>query len=272
MGATPRTDGSVRASLAAGVAFTFFALAYQAAVGSPFLPGAASVSLLGGLLTLLVVVLPLAFASVATYLFVRERLLAPLSTLLVGPPLTLLVLRPDGELAFVASVAGLTLAATLAVFEYLVRSLGPVAHIEGRSATPPAVLAGTVATTLYSAAYTALVLLPDWPTPDPIPPTGAPTLASMLAALVFFFGLYLLLVGVPVGLLVRYRVVLPLLLVLPVLVVDTTVIWSLSAEEDLPSALYVIVFPTLVLALAGIGAVEHRLRRLTRRFAPRPLL
>ncbi len=272
MAAPARAAGSARASLAVGIGFTLLALGYQAAVGSPFLPGTASVSLLGGLVTVLVVVLPLAFASVATYLFVRKGLLTPLFTLLVGTPLTLVALRPDGELAFVASVAGLTLAATLAVVEYLVRSLGPVARVEGKRATLAAVIAGTAATLVYGAAYTTLVLLPDWPTPDPIPPTGAFTPASILAALVFFFGLYLLLVGVPVGLFVRYRIVLPLLVVLPVLVLDVTVVWTLSVDEDLPSALYVIVLPAIALGLAAIGALEHRLRGLSRRFAPRPLV
>ena len=272
MAATPRADGPVRASLAVGVAFTLLVLAYHVAVGSPFLPGRGSVSILGGLVTLLVVVLPLAFASLATYLLVREGLLTPVLTLLVGTPTALFVLRPDGQLAFVASVAGLTLATTLAVLEYLVRSLGPVARTDGERATLAAVLAGSAAGVIYSAAYTAVVLFPDWPTPDPIPPTGALSPASILAALVFFSGLHLLIVGVPVGLLVRYRIVLPLVVVLPVLVLDTTIVWSLSAEEDLPSALYVIVLPTLALGLAAIGALEHRLRRLTNRFAPRPLV
>ncbi|WP_331233155.1 hypothetical protein [Natronorarus salvus] len=271
MAATTRVDGPVRTSIAVGVVFALLVLGHQVAVDSPFLPGVGSVSLLGGLVTTLLFVLPVTFASIATYLLVRERLLAPVATLLVGTPAALVLLRPDGELAFVASVAGLTLAATLTVLEYLLRSLGPVAHIEVSKPTLAAVVAGSAVAFVYTAAFTAFVLLPDWSTPAPLPPVGTPTPASLLAAFVFFFGLYLLLVGVPVGLLVRYRVVLPLLFVLPVLVLDTTVVWTLPAREDVPSALYVIVLPALALALASLGAIEYALRRLTRRFSPRSL-
>lgn len=252
----------IRTSAFVGAAYALALLIYQVALPAPFLtdllrgnPFAFSAVAIVSILVLG----PFLLGTGTTYLALRRRAVTPAIALFVGSLGALALFRPNGDRVFLGLVFGAALVVTLAALEWLARS---AARFRTEfTAADRAILIGTVATAVYTALFARQVLVPEWQTPDPIPPAGPMSSLGGAMALVFFFGLYLLVVGAPIALFVRYRLVAPIALLVPVVLADWLVVWLAWAEGELVVAVYFVLFPVLALGVLGIAALEFALRR-----------
>lgn len=262
----------IRTSAFVGAAYALVLLVYQVALPAPLLTGLLRGNAFAFSTVAIVSILvlgPFLLATGTTYLALHRRAVTPAFALFVGSFAALALFRPNGDRVFIGLVFGAALVVTLAALEWLVRSVARFRT--GFTATDRAILIGTVATAVYTALFARQVLVPEWQTPDPIPPAGPMSPLEGAMAVVFFFGLYLLVVGAPIALFVRYRLVAPIALLVPVVLADWLVVWLAWAEGELVVAVYFVLFPVLAVGVLGIAALEFALRRRFGVFPPSPL-
>lgn len=262
----------IRTSAVVGAAYALGLLVYQVVIPAPLLTGLlrgnpfafSSVAVVS-----LLVVGPFLLGAGSTYLALERRAVTPALALFAGSLAALALVRPTGDRVFIGLVFGGALVVSLAALEWIARAL--VRIRTGFTATDRAVLVGVLAAAGYTALFARRVLVPEWQTPDPIPPAGPMSPLEGAMAVTFFFGLYLLVVGAPIAMFVRYRLVVPIAVLVPVLLADWTVVWLAWAEGELVVAVYFVLFPVLVLGVLGIAALEFALRRRLDVFPPSPL-
>ena len=259
-----RRDRAGRASLVAGAVGAAIGIGFGVATGiipdstAPGLPGVALV-LLAALLSV-----PFALAAGAAYLALTHRVVLPLvavAGVAAGAVLAVPAVRwlHAGEVLIGVLVVG-PLVVVLALIEAVGRARRDRLAAPPSPATWRAVSVGVVAALVYSAVFAVRAVIPLWRIDTGVPSRLSPAL-DLALMLWYVLGAALVLVGVPVALNRRYRLVAPAVGLLAFLAVDLAFVQPAVAEGmDLVVALLVGVWPTIAVGLAAVGAGEWWLR------------
>jgi hypothetical protein len=245
----------------AGVGVLASALAFAYAfvvdlIGVPPTPGVAYGSIP---VAAAVAVVPFAVGGGAAYLAARHGVAAPLLLVAGFAVLPGALGWHGGEL-----LVGVFVMGPFVVVAGLAETIVRVRF--GRLRNPPseagfrALSVGVMAAVIYFGVFTLRAVLPLWRIE-----TGAPQVlpqsVDLLLTLWYVLGVSLVLVGLPVALNRRFGLVAPLFGLAAYLLVDLAYLQPLVADgSELVVSLLVVVLPLLAAVLAGVGAVEWRIR------------
>ncbi|MFT4883952.1 MAG: hypothetical protein ACI8U4_001465 [Natronomonas sp.] len=252
-------DRALLVGAGVGVLASALALAYAFVVdliGVPPTPGVAYGSIP---VAAAVAVVPFAVGGGAAYLAARHGVAAPLLLVAGFAVLPGALGWHGGEL-----LVGVFVMGPFVVVAGLAETIVRVRF--GRLRNPPseagfrALSVGVMAAVIYFGVFTLRAVLPLWRIE-----TGAPQVlpqsVDLLLTLWYVLGVSLVLVGLPVALNRRFGLVAPLFGLAAYLLVDLAYLQPLVADgSELVVSLLVVVLPLLAAVLAGVGAVEWRIR------------
>lgn len=252
-------ERAVPASLATGALAALVAVGYVFSLEVVYVPqtGGLSPGEIG--ITLLVAVVSFAVAAAAAYLAARYRVLLPLGLVFVFGILPVATdLHRDEWLVGVLVVGPFV--AVVGLVETLLRArLGRLKNAPSE-ASLRALSVGVMAAILYFGVFAIRAAVPLWRLDTGAPPTLSPV-SHLAVVLWYVFGASLLLVGLPVALNRRYRLLAPLVGLAAYLLVDFAYVQPLVAEgAELVVVSILAGWPTLAVLLAGVGVLEWWVR------------
>lgn len=215
-------------------------------------------------------VLPVLVGALPTFLFLRYVLVVPMATLVSTTLYTVSTggTVPTGVAEF-EIFAMLFLLVSLAVGEISVRGL-----VAGRWRVPLSqasiravkigVFVALVYTFLVTVVFTLLAavnVINPVPAEPPFagPPTPIDQLVEFFVLTLVFFVLYIIGVGLPVGLFIRFRMVVPLIGAI-LLGVAVPLVWVILFVPDETNIIFLLMIPAIGIAVSLFGLVEHLLK------------
>lgn len=251
-------DRAALASFAVGGLAAAVAVSYALTTDLVGVPESPGLPLAAPLVAAAVLAVPFGVGTAAAYLALRYRVVSPLVLVAAFAALPT-ALEWTAEQAFVAALVVGPLAVVAALGDVLVR-----AHL-GQPGAPSradadAVTVGVAAAAVYAGVFAVRAAMPMWyleaGAPSPFPPA-----VDLPLVLWYLLGVSVVLVGLPVASNRRFGLLAPLFGLLAYLLVDLAFVQPrVAAGADLVVLLFVAVWPTLAVLLAGVGAVEWYLR------------
>lgn len=208
--------------------------------------------------------LPVLVVTLPTYLFLRYGLVAPVSSLVLAPLYAISSGATDPDTTSFGGSGLFFLLVVLAGGEVSVRAL-----VGGRWRPPisprslRAVRVGGLVALIYAvlATVSATVIHPIVAEPPFAPQPPIDYLLQSLGLFLLFFVLYLVGVGLPVGLFVRFRTIVPLIGAVLLVAADIAILWTTSGGPTDGVVVFLLMIPVIGIAVSLLGLVEYLLKR-----------